>query len=147
MTIALGQLAMMLCRTVELPENSSSLRKRETRRSRIKPLYYSKDLLLLDTMVWNSSLVLQNTAHFHISQSLRSRNTSCISVSTVKYFTTICTGKEPSSYHLSSSGVVICSLFTRPTALHTLCTPGRLVGEHTWRAQDRLRESKREMGG
>ena len=56
---------MMLCRTVELPENSSSLRKRETRRSRIKPLYYSKDLLLLDTMVWNSSLVLQNTAHFH----------------------------------------------------------------------------------
>ena len=65
MTIALGQLAMMLCRTVELPENSSSLRKRETKRSRIKPLYYSKDLLLLDTMVWNSSLVLQNTAHFH----------------------------------------------------------------------------------
>ena len=57
--MALGQLAMMACRTVELPENSSSLRERETRKSRIctivaakmkmeNLLVIHKDLLLLD---------------------------------------------------------------------------------------------------
>ena len=71
---------MMLCRTVELPENSSSLRKRETRRSRIKPLYYSKDLLLLDTMygiqvqyckilhIFTKSQIKKYLVHFNISQ-------------------------------------------------------------------------------